>query len=71
VREKTVGASYGDAFLAAVAVGEARPDDIKPGNPKVSEFTPDSRNAEVYRQGYRLYREIYRRTQDLMKQVAG
>lgn len=33
VREKTIGASYGDAFLAAVAVGQAAPEDIEAWNP--------------------------------------
>lgn len=71
LREKTFGASYGDAFLAALAVGEAKPDDIKSWNPIVSEITPDPANASTYRKAYALYRELYRRTFDLMRQTEG
>ena len=69
LRQRTVGASYGDAFLAALAIGEARPDDIRAWNPKVAELVPDPANAQVYRHGYMVYREIYRRTQDLMRRM--
>ena len=69
LREKTFGASYGDAFLAALAIGEAKLDDIESWNPKVSEITPDPANAGTYRKGYALYRELYRRTSDLMRQA--
>ena len=34
VRERTIGASYGDAFLAAVAIGAAAPDDIDALEPR-------------------------------------
>ena len=67
IREKTVGASYGDAFLAALAVGDVRPDDIKKWNPVATEFVADPKNAEVYRRGYATYRELYLRTKDLMR----
>jgi xylulokinase len=70
LREKTVGASYGDAFLAALAVGEVVRDDIKTWNPSAFELAPNPSNAHVYRQGYALYREIYRRTRDLMREPA-
>jgi xylulokinase len=67
LREKTVGASYGDAFLAALALGEVTPDDIRVWNPPALEVVADPANAQTYRQGYALYREIYRRTHDLMR----
>jgi xylulokinase len=69
LREKTFGASYGDAFLAALAIGEAKLDDIKSWNPKVSEIIPDPANMSVYRKSYALYRELYRRTADLMREA--
>jgi xylulokinase len=68
LREKIVGASYGDAFLAALAIGAANPDDIKAWNPKASALVPDAANGAVYRRAYRLYREIYARMRDLMRQ---
>jgi xylulokinase len=71
LREKTVGASYGDAFLAALAIGKAKPSDIEAWNPKASEFVADPGNAPVYRRGYGVYRDIYRRTSDLMRRLDG
>ena len=60
----TVGASYGDAFLAALAVGEVRAGDIDRWNPEASRVTP----AEVpaYRRQYPLWKALYQRTADLM-----
>ena len=48
--EKTIGASYGDAFLAALATGSAGPADIQQWNP-VSE-TVASQPTEAYGQHY-------------------
>lgn len=71
VREKTVGASYGDAFLAALAVGEVRREDIKMWNPVAYEIAADPAHAEVYRRQYSVFKELYPRTKDLMRKVAG
>ncbi|SDR58183.1 xylulokinase [Rhizobiales bacterium GAS113] len=71
LREKTVGASYGDAFLAALAIGEVRPETIKAWNPVASEVAPDAANAEIYRRQYGVFRELYPRTRDLMAQLDG
>ncbi len=54
-----------DAFLAAVAVGDARRGDIQNWNPVEREIEPDARNRSVYASGYRTYRELYARTKDL------
>ena len=69
VREKTVGASYGDAFLAALAVGDVKPETIREWNPVATEFTPNTANAGVYRRRYRVFRELYSRTKDLMREL--
>ena len=69
MREKTVGASYGDAFLAALAVGDVKPDAIRVWNPVATEFTPNPANAAVYRRQYRVFRELYPRTKDLMREL--
>lgn len=71
VREKTVGASYGDAFLAALAVGDVRRDDIRTWNPVAYEIAADPENAEVYRRQYGVFKELYPRTKDLMRTVGG
>jgi xylulokinase len=66
VREITVGASYGDAFLAALAVGDARREDIRTWNPVAREIVPDAAVEPVYERTYRTFRELYPRTKDLM-----
>jgi xylulokinase len=69
VREKTVGASYGDAFLAALAVGDVKREDIRTWNPTASQFEPDPGTAGLYRRQYEVYREIYGRTKSLMHRL--
>jgi len=71
LRDKTIGASYGDAFLAALAVGDARKDDIRTWNPVTSEITPDPAKAEVYGRQYAIFKDIYARTHDLMRRLDG
>ncbi|SDL14153.1 FGGY-family carbohydrate kinase [Aliiruegeria lutimaris] len=63
VCEKTVGASYGDAFLAACAVGLARPNDIDEWNPVVRTVSPEH-NETLARQ-YMLFRRLYEQTKDI------
>jgi xylulokinase len=67
VRAKTIGASYGDAFLAALAVGDVRIDDIKTWNPVAAEYTANPAVAEIYRMQYGVFRALYDRNRDLMK----
>jgi len=71
VRSKTVGASYGDAFLAALAVGDAKPADIRAWNPPHSDIVTDPANTEVYRHQYAVFRDVYDRTRDLMGRLDG
>jgi xylulokinase len=67
LRAKSMGASYGNAFLATLAVGDAQPKDIKVWNPIASEFTAKVENAEIYRRHYEVFRSLYDRNRDLMK----
>jgi xylulokinase len=66
VREKTVGASYGDAFLAAMGVGLASLGDIENWNPVIREIRPDPERQDLYRRQEVVFRELYARTSDLM-----
>ena len=59
----TLGASYGDAFLAALAVGAVRRDEIAAWNPEVGRVT--ARPAEVYVRQYALWRRLYEQTRDI------
>ncbi|MNU07014.1 hypothetical protein D3C72_2524210 [compost metagenome] len=67
MRQKTVGASYGDAFLAALAIGDVKANDIREWNPVDHQITPDAGLAELYARRYRVFRELYERNKDLMR----
>jgi xylulokinase len=71
IRQKTVGASYGDAFLAALGVGDVKAADIREWNPVASEIVADPANAEVYRRQYAAFRDLYTNTRDLMRRLDG
>jgi xylulokinase len=59
LREKTWGASFGDAFLAALAVGDAKPGDMAVWNPVTAEIRPDPAKRELYDRLYVRFRGIY------------
>jgi xylulokinase len=67
VREITVGASYGDSFIAALAVGDVKVGDIRQWNPVASEIVPNAAMQPVYERTYRTFRELYPRTRELMR----
>jgi xylulokinase len=71
LRAKTIGASYGDAFLAALAMGDVERKTILEWNPVVGEITTRSANAEVYGRQFTIYKDLYRNTKQLMARLAG
>ncbi len=52
VCRKTVGACYGDAFLAALAVGDVKKKDILAWNPEERRIAPNRKNRAVYERQY-------------------
>ena len=66
--EKTIGASYGDAFLAAVAIGDAAVDDIAAWNPVAATIRAEA--SEVYKRQYRLFRRLYEQTKDIAAELS-
>ena len=60
----SIGASYGDAFLAAVAIGDAAPDDIAAWNPEGHRIV--ARPTATRRRQLKLFKRLYAQTQDLM-----
>ncbi len=64
----TIGASYGAAFLAAGAAGDAPR--ITDWNPIAERIEPDSSVAERYDRLYELYLGFYRSTADLAHELA-
>ena len=67
VCEKTVGASFGDAFLAAVAVGAAAPEDIAAWNPAAT--TVAAERVPAYERQYKLFRRLYEQTKDIAAEL--
>ena len=60
----TTGASYGDAYLAALAVGLAQPGDIARWNPV--DYTVPAQSHAAYARQYPIFRALYAQTKDLM-----
>lgn len=63
VSRTTVGASYGDAFLAALAVGAVEPGDIARWNPPEREVAPE--RVAAYERQYPLFRQLYEATKGI------
>lgn len=66
--EETIGAAYGDALLAARAVGLVEPE--TDWSRIVDTVGPDEENREVYDELYRVYRELYPATREQMHALA-
>lgn len=67
VSEKTIGASYGDAFLAACAIGAAAPGDISEWNPAMETVEPVEH--EAYARLYPLFKRLYAQTRDIASEL--
>jgi xylulokinase len=67
VSEKTVGASYGDAFLAALAVGAVEARDIGRWNPAERVVEPAA--GKVHARQYGLFRRLYEQTKDIAREL--
>jgi xylulokinase len=68
VCEKTLGASFGDAFLAACAVGITAPDEIARWNPVDRTVQPDA--VPAYARQYPLWKALYTQTRDIAHALA-
>jgi xylulokinase len=63
----STGASYGDAFMAAMAVGIAQMSDIHQWNPAQAQITAQS--VPVYAKQYPLFRRLYEQTKDIAAEL--
>jgi xylulokinase len=69
VPEQAIGASYGDALLAAIGVGVVPPETDWA---KIArEVKPDPRNRDLYDEQYATWRELYPATRDQVHRLAG
>jgi xylulokinase len=69
-RKVSIGASYGDAFLARLALGDVSKSAIKQWNPAAFTIEPDRRSARLYKSRYATFRELYPRIRDLMEELS-
>jgi xylulokinase len=67
IRKKTIGASYGNAFLSALTLGDVKREDIHLWNKIDYKIIP--RKNSVYVKGYRNFRKLYDNTKDIMKEI--
>lgn len=67
--DKTMGAAYGDAFLAALAIGVVKEGDIARWNPVVSRVTPEV--VPAYARQYPLWKALYAQTKDIAHALGG
>ena len=67
VRKTTVGASYGDAFLAALGTGDVKRSDILEWNQADRLVAPRPANKDVYHRQYKTFRALYEQTKHLMR----
>ncbi|MEL6168719.1 MAG: FGGY-family carbohydrate kinase [Pseudomonadota bacterium] len=63
VAEITTGAGFGNAFLAALAIGAAKADDIDTWNPAAETIAAERHPA--YEAAYPLFRSLYTATRDI------
>ena len=69
LRKKTIGASYGDAFLSACTIGELNKNDFNKWNEIEYEIEANLENKKIYDKGYEVFRELYENTKELMKKL--
>ncbi len=65
--ENTFGASYGNAFLAALAIGMADQGDITNWNP--TESVIEAKTNPVYKHQFQLFRRLYEQTKDIAQDL--
>jgi xylulokinase len=69
--ERTIGAAYGDAFLAGLATGHVQMESLEKDWVKIAKrFTPDEKNREIYQEYYELYKGLYPKTRETMHALA-
>ena len=67
LRTTTFGASYGDAFLSALACGDVAKEEINQWN-KI-DYSITANKKEEYNKGYKFFRRLYEQTKDIMEDM--
>lgn len=69
VREHTIGAALGDAFLAGLGVGVFSPRDLEAINPVQRQLVPNPEAHRRYSSDHAVFLDLYRSTKHLMAQL--
>ena len=64
VKSKTLGAAYGNSFLAALAIKDVKRTDIIDWNSNLLTITPKSN--KIYSKQYKLFKKLYNNTSDML-----
>ena len=67
---QTRGASFGDAFLASLAVGRSALSDIARWNPTSRVAGPRPELAALYGRRFALYKQLYGQTKAIMSALS-
>src|SRR5690606_34468780 len=70
VPRTTVGASYGDAFLAGMATGVLRRDDLRGWVGEARRIEPDAAPRAIYDRAYERFRDLYEATKPIVHGLA-
>lgn len=70
VPSQTIGASYGDAFLAGLAVGKLKQEDLSTWVKPEKVIRPEAKNRKKYSHYYENYLELYQKTREIMHRLA-
>ncbi len=68
INKQTIGASYGNAFLAALAIGLVERGDMATWNPAVEDVKAS--NHSIYDQHHALFRRLYEQTKDIAQELS-
>ena len=69
IRKNSFGASYGDAFLAAFALGIVKLDDIEAWNPAIGQIVPEQSVGTLYSKRLEQFKALYENNKDLMRDL--
>jgi xylulokinase len=70
VPSQTIGASYGDAFLAGKAIGKLTLEDLNSWVKHEKVINPDGKVEQKYSHYYENYLELYQETREIMHSLA-
>lgn len=70
VPRTTIGASYGDAFLAGLAAGKVQREDLDTWVKPEHTIQPDESRRALYDDQFELYKQLYSQTKSLVHRLA-